>query len=70
MLGYTARWSSGEIRVDPEEIDDAQWFDVDELPPLPPPLSIARRILEAHVAAHTRLSPDDARAAARTRAEW
>jgi NAD+ diphosphatase len=70
MLGYTARWASGEIRVDPEEIDDAQWFDVDDLPPLPPPLSIARRILEAHVAAHTRLSADDARAAARTRAEW
>jgi NAD+ diphosphatase len=70
MLGYTARWASGEIRVDPEEIEDARWFDVDDLPPLPPPLSIARRILEAHVAAHTRLSPGDARAAARTRAEW
>jgi NAD+ diphosphatase len=52
MLGFTARWASGEIVVDPEEIAEARWFDVDELPPPPPSLSIARRILEDHVARH------------------
>jgi NAD+ diphosphatase len=70
MLGFTARYASGEIVVDPEEIEEARWFDVDALPPLPPALSIARQILERHVAAHTALSADDARAAARQRAEW
>jgi NAD+ diphosphatase len=70
MLGFTARYLSGEIVCDPAEIDAADWFDIDDLPPLPPVLSIARQILETHVAAHTRLSADDARAAARGRAEW
>jgi NAD+ diphosphatase len=70
MLGFTARYLSGEIVCDPDEIDAADWFDIDDLPPLPPALSIARQILERHVAAHTRLSADDATAAARTRAEW
>jgi NAD+ diphosphatase len=70
MLGFTARYTSGEIVVDPEEIEEAHWFDVDALPPLPPALSIARQILERHVAAHTGLSADDARAAARRREEW
>jgi NAD+ diphosphatase len=70
MLGFTARYASGEIVVDPEEIDEARWFDVDDLPPLPPTLSIARRILEAYIAEHTGLSADDARDVARRREEW
>jgi NAD+ diphosphatase len=70
MLGFTARYRSGEIVPDPDEIEAADWFDLEALPALPPPLSIARRILERHYARHTRLSARDARAAARSRAEW
>ncbi len=70
MLGFTARWAGGEIVVDPEEIEDARWFDIDDLPALPPPLSIARRILERHIARRSGLSAADARAAARERVEW
>ena len=70
MLGFTARWASGEIVVDPEEIEDARWFDIDDLPALPPALSIARRILERHIARRSGLSAAGARAAARRRVEW
>jgi NAD+ diphosphatase len=70
MLGFTARYRSGEIVCDPAEIDAADWFELDALPPLPPPLSIARRILERHYARHSGLSGSAARAAARSREEW
>jgi NAD+ diphosphatase len=70
MLGFTARYRSGEIVCDPTEIDAADWFELDALPALPPPLSIARRILERHYARHSGLSGSAARAAARARVEW
>lgn len=49
MVGFAARWVGGDIRIDPEEIEDARWFDADGLPPLPPPLSIARSLLEDYL---------------------
>ncbi len=47
MLGFTARYVSGDIRLDEEELDHAAWFDVNELPPLPPPLSLSRQLIDA-----------------------
>jgi NAD+ diphosphatase len=47
MVGFTATWQSGEIEIDPSEIVDAQWFRRDELPPIPPPISIARKLIDA-----------------------
>ncbi|MCC6222474.1 MAG: NAD(+) diphosphatase [Thermoleophilia bacterium] len=46
MVGFTARWVAGELRVDPEELVDAGWYPRDGLPLLPPPLSIARRLID------------------------
>jgi NAD+ diphosphatase len=46
MVGFVADWSEGEIEIDPDEIEDARWFDVDELPELPHPMSIARALIE------------------------
>src|SRR5205814_7712014 len=37
MIGFTAEWKAGDIEIDPDEIVDAQWFKVDELPNIPPP---------------------------------
>jgi NAD+ diphosphatase len=50
MVGFTARWASGEVRPDSNEIVDAQWFRADALPMIPPHLSIARRLIDAWVA--------------------
>lgn len=52
MVGFTARYAGGEISIDTRELEDARWFALDALPTLPPPLSIARRIIDAHVASH------------------
>lgn len=50
MCGYFAKYVSGEIRLDPNELDDARWFHVDEIlsgtPTIPPPLSIARQLID------------------------
>jgi NAD+ diphosphatase len=47
MIGFTAKWASGEIHQDPIEIMDAGWFSPDALPTIPPRLSIARALIDA-----------------------
>jgi NAD+ diphosphatase len=47
MVAFFARYAGGEIAVDGRELDEAKFFRRDELPPLPPPLSIARRMIDA-----------------------
>jgi NAD+ diphosphatase len=50
MIAFTARWKSGDIAADPAEIADAQWFDIDDLPGMPPPrISISRALIDATV---------------------
>lgn len=49
MIGFTARYESGDIRLDEEELDHAAWFDVSALPSLPSPLSLSRQILDAWI---------------------
>lgn len=46
MIAFEAEYAGGELRADPAELADAQWFDVDALPQLPPRLSIARALIE------------------------
>ncbi len=52
MLGFTARYAGGEIVIDPAEVAEANWFRWDDLPRIPPPLSIARRLIDAFVTKH------------------
>ncbi len=47
MIGFTAQYLSGELRVEPTEIAEAAWFTAEALPPIPPSLSIARRLIDA-----------------------
>ena len=55
MIGFTARATSDTLTVDHDELAEAHWFSRDELLAaikardimLPPPVSIARHIIEA-----------------------
>jgi NAD+ diphosphatase len=47
MLAFFADYVSGEIVPDPTEIEAAGWFAIDDLPRLPDPVSIARRLIDA-----------------------
>ena len=41
MLGFQAEYAGGEIVPAVGEIADARWFDIDDLPKIPPTISIA-----------------------------
>jgi NAD+ diphosphatase len=46
MLGFRARYLSGEIRPDGVEIEDAKWFTKDNLPELPAEGSLSRFLIK------------------------
>ncbi len=46
MVGFVADWASGEIRLDPDEMEDARWFTPETIPELPHPMSIARALIQ------------------------
>lgn len=45
MIAFSARWTGGEITPQADEIEDAQWFDLDALPVIPPRFSIAGSLI-------------------------
>jgi len=47
MIAFVADYASGELRPDGVEIEEARWFAVEELPNLPPSISISRRMINA-----------------------
>ena len=46
MIAFLADYAGGEIRVDGSEITEARWFKKDQLPRIPPPISIARQLID------------------------
>ncbi|GBU12496.1 NADH pyrophosphatase [Enterobacterales bacterium] len=46
MMAFMADYDSGEIKHDPKELLNAGWYRFDALPQLPPPGTIARRLIE------------------------
>ena len=50
MLGFHANYAGGEIVPQASEIEDAQWFQLDRLPQLPPKRSISRYLIDLYVA--------------------
>ena len=60
MLGFVAPWAAGEPHIGDEELEDVRWFSHAEIADatrdrgplrLPPPLAIARRLIEGWLAA-------------------
>ncbi len=45
MLAFKARWKSGDLQLQPEELLEARWFDPEHLPNIPPPGSVAYRLI-------------------------
>ncbi len=49
MIGFRARYESGELELDATEIADAAWYRRDTLPQIPPGISIARTLIDEWV---------------------
>jgi len=58
MIGFTARYAGGEIKIDGEEIVEARWFDAGSLPDIPGKISIARQLIDWFIEKHSK--KDDA----------
>ena len=50
MTAFMAVYDSGDIVIDPKELLEANWYRYDDLPLLPPPGTVARRLIEDTVA--------------------
>ena len=50
MIGFTAEYDGGEIKLEESEIAEAGWFAADALPGLPPRMTIARQLIDWFVA--------------------
>jgi NAD+ diphosphatase len=50
MLGFRATYASGDIVLEDGEIADAQWHSPDDLPMIPPGMSIARKLIDDWIA--------------------
>ena len=59
MIAFTADYAGGPVKPDGVEIEEATFFDVDDLPNLPPGISISRRMINT-VAAELKNLPKSA----------
>jgi NAD+ diphosphatase len=46
MIGFTAHYAGGEITLQDSELEAANWFTADSLPPQPGKISIARKLID------------------------
>lgn len=46
MIAFVADYHSGELRLDPSELTDGNWYTLSNLPPIPPRISIARALID------------------------
>jgi NAD+ diphosphatase len=58
MVGFAAEYAGGRLRVDGDEIVEADWFAVGQLPEIPEPPSLARRLIDAFVRRQAQRVPE------------
>ena len=56
MLGYFCKYKAGEIILNDDELEDARWFNIKELPIIPPDASISGQLIRFYIEDHLKLS--------------
>lgn len=51
MVAFTAEYAGGELAPDPAEIEEAGWYAADQIPIVPPEISLARALIDDFVRA-------------------
>lgn len=57
MIGFTAEYREGDISIDGDEIVEAGWYRVGNLPKIPDKISIARKLIDSFIASQSDKSP-------------
>jgi len=52
MIAFTCEYESGEINVDGDEIVEASWFNVSNMPNIPPTSSISGQLINSYLEGH------------------
>ena len=52
MVGFYAEYDGGSVHLQQSELSSGGWFRYDNLPPLPEPLSIARKLIDHWLEMH------------------
>ena len=55
MLGYMCKYDGGEIALNDEELEDAKWFSISDLPIIPPDASISGQLIRSYIEDHLKL---------------
>ena len=53
MVGFTAEYAGGDLKLDPTELCDAEWFTADRLPQIPGKISISRKLIQWFIEKNT-----------------
>ena len=49
MLGFKCEYQSGDLVIDEEEIAEANWYNIDNLPLIPPRSSLSGQIIRSYI---------------------
>ena len=49
MLGFKCEYESGDLVIDQEEIAEANWYNIDKLPLIPPESSLSGQIIRSYI---------------------
>ncbi len=55
MLGYFCQYQKGEIILNDAELEDARWFNIKELPIIPPDASISGQLIRSYIEGRLKL---------------
>lgn len=55
MIGFYAEYESGEIKLQRSELGAGGWFTMNNLPPIPEKLSIARKLIDNWIENHDKI---------------
>ena len=55
MLGYFCQYKKGEIILNDAELEDARWFNIKELPLIPPDASISGQLIRSYIEGRLKL---------------
>ena len=55
MLGYFCKYKSGQIILNDNELEDARWFNINELPIIPPDASISGQLIRSYIEGRLKL---------------